>query len=89
MHCDIMSGTRNDADYLDIMADTAKAYDLKLADLGYYKTDYPKQIEDSGASFISKLKSNIAVYIKNLQNKKNRYYGTGKAFVRRRNSTIR
>ncbi len=39
--------------------------DLKLADLGYFKIDYLKRLDKSGTSFISKVKSNTSLYIKN------------------------
>lgn len=65
MCCDILSGTKNDADYLNTMAKYNEVGDFKLADLGYYKVDYLKKIHDGGAFFISKLKNNAAVYIKN------------------------
>ena len=42
-----------------------EAGDLRLADLGYYKLDYLKQIDAKGAFFISKLKSTTAVYKEN------------------------
>ena len=42
-----------------------QAGDLRLADLGYYKIDYLKQIDSKKAFFISKLKSTTVVYKKN------------------------
>lgn len=45
--------------------------DLKLADLEYLKIDYLKKLQKSGASFILKVKSNTALYMKN--KKRERY----------------
>lgn len=39
--------------------------DLKLTDLGYFKIDYLKRLNKSGTSFISKIKSNTLLYMKN------------------------
>ena len=39
--------------------------DLRLSDLGYYKIDYLKKIDEKKAFFISKLKSTSSVYKKN------------------------
>lgn len=38
---------------------------MKLADLGYFKIDYLKRLDKSGTSFISKVKSNTSLYMKN------------------------
>lgn len=65
MRVDIYSGTKNDAEYLNIMKKDKERKDLKLADLGYFKVDYLRKIARSGASFISKVKSNTSLYIKN------------------------
>lgn len=34
-------------------------------DLGYFKVDYLKKLDKSGTSFISKVKSNTSLYIRN------------------------
>ncbi|MEG0517196.1 MAG: IS4 family transposase, partial [Cetobacterium sp.] len=65
MRIDISSGTQNDAEYLKTMKKDKERKDLKLADLGYFKVEYLRQIARSGASFISKVKSNTSLYIKN------------------------
>ncbi len=39
--------------------------DLKLDDLGYFKIDYLKRFDKSGTFFISKVKSNTSLYMKN------------------------
>jgi hypothetical protein len=41
-----------------------EARDLRLADLGYYKIDYLKQIDLKETFLISKLKSTTVVYKK-------------------------
>lgn len=74
MKMDIFPGTKADATYLESMEKENKKNDLKLADLGYLKIDYLKKLQKSGASFISKVKSNTALYIKN---KKPERYKTG------------
>lgn len=65
MRVDIFSGTKNDAEYLKTMKKDKERKDLKLADLGYFKVEYLKRIARSGSSFISKVKSNTSLYIKN------------------------
>ncbi|WP_392486708.1 IS4 family transposase [Haloimpatiens sp. FM7315] len=65
MCCDIEKGSRNDADYLGTMSKYIKPKDLKLADLGYYKVSYLKEIDDKKAFFISKIKSDTRIYKKN------------------------
>lgn len=57
--------TTNGTPYVESMEKDNKKNDLKLADLGYFKIDYLKKLQKSGASFISKVKSNTALYIKN------------------------
>lgn len=63
--CDFFSGTVNDYNYLNEMNSQTMSGDLRLADLGYYKVDYLKQIDSKGAFYISKLKSTTSLYIKN------------------------
>ena len=63
--CDIYSGTASDGKYVEVMDKYTQAGDLRLADLGYYKIDYLKQIDFKEAFFISKLKSTTVVYKKN------------------------
>ena len=72
MRLDIFSGTNSDANYLDIMEIDKERGDLKLADLGYLKVDYLKALDKSEASFISKVKSNTALYLKNLKPEKHK-----------------
>lgn len=63
--CDVFSGTESDGKYLDTMDEHTQEGDLRLADLGYFKIEYLRKINDRGAFFISKLKSNSMVYMKN------------------------
>jgi len=65
MRIDIFPGTKHDAEYLNTMTKDKDLKDLKLADLGYFKVEYLKEIDKSGSSFISKIKSNTSLYIKN------------------------
>ncbi len=65
MRMDIFKGIKHDAEYLNIMEKDTENKDLKLADLGYFKIDYLRLIDDNGSSFISKVKCNTALYIKN------------------------
>lgn len=63
--CDTYSGTSSDGKYVDVMDNYTKEGDLRLSDLGYYKIDYLKKIDEKKAFFISKLKSTSTVYKKN------------------------
>lgn len=72
MCCDIENGTKSDFKYLDTMSNHIEFGDLKLADLGYFKVDYLKNIHDRQAYFISKLKRNTVVYKKNPNAEKNK-----------------
>lgn len=65
MNVDIFSGIKTDVEYLKTMKKYKNNKDLKLADLGYFKIDYLKRLDKSGTSFISKVKSNTSLYIKN------------------------
>ncbi len=63
--CDTYSATDNDTNYLDKMSEITKAGDLRLSDLGYYKLEYLKKIDEEKAFFISKFKSTTSIYKKN------------------------
>ncbi len=63
--CDTYSGTSSDGKYVNVMDNYTKEGDLRLSDLGYYKIDYLKKIDEKKAFFISKLKSTSTVYKKN------------------------
>ena len=63
--CDFFSGTVTDSSYLELMDAQTRPGDLRLADLGYYKIDYLKEIDSKNAFYISKLKSGTSLYKKN------------------------
>ncbi len=65
MRVDIFSGIKTDVEYLKTMKKYKNNKELKLADLGYFKIDYLKRLDKSGTSFISKVKSNTSLYMKN------------------------
>lgn len=65
MHCEIQEGRKNDADYIPSMQENIVENDLKLSDLGYFKREYFKYIDENKAFYISKLKSSSALYEKN------------------------
>ncbi|MPQ45058.1 IS4 family transposase, partial [Clostridium tarantellae] len=63
--CEIQEGIANDANYTKTISKHIKSNDLSLADLGYYKSDFLKKIHNKKAFYISKIKNNTAIYIKN------------------------
>ena len=63
--CEIQEGVTSDASYTKTMSNCISGNDLSLADLGYYKSDFLKQINGKKAFYISKIKNNTAIYIKN------------------------
>lgn len=65
MCCEPMSGAINDGSYIDTMDKNTENGDLRLADLGYYKTGYLKNIHEKGAFYVSKIKSTTPIYKKN------------------------
>ena len=65
MNIYIFLGIKNDVEYLKTIKKYKYYKDLKLADLGYFKIDYLKRLNKSGTSFISKVKSNTSLYMKN------------------------
>ena len=65
IHCDIVEGVSNDADYLPTLERGIEANDLHLKDLGYFKADHFKYIEECGSYYLSKIKSTTAIYVKN------------------------
>jgi hypothetical protein len=73
--CEIQSGATNDSKYLKVMDEYTQPGDLRLADLGYYKTEYLKSIDGKKGFFISKIHSNTVLY-KELP--KHRYNKKGK-----------
>ncbi|WP_443662565.1 IS4 family transposase [Clostridium sp.] len=65
IHCDIVEGVSTDADYLPTLERGIEANDLHLKDLGYFKADHFKYIEECGSYYLSKIKSTTAIYVKN------------------------
>lgn len=64
-HCDVTNGVDSDNSYLSSLQKDIKPNDLCLKDLGYFKITDLETIDENHAFFISKLKNNINVYIKN------------------------
>ena len=63
--CEVQEGVIADASYTNTMLNVIKPKDLSLADLGYFKSDFLNKINEKGAYYISKIKCNTRVYIKN------------------------
>lgn len=63
--CEPMSGSINDATYLNKMEKNIESGELRLADLGYYKVGYLNNIDKENAFYISKIKSTTPIYKKN------------------------
>lgn len=63
--CEVQEGVVADASYTNTMLSMIKPNDLSLADLGYFKSDFLNKIKEKGAYYISKIKCNTRVYIKN------------------------
>ncbi len=58
-------GKNNDKTYSTICLETVKAGDLCLRDLGYFDLVDLQTIQDKEAYYISRLKLNTRIYIKN------------------------
>jgi len=65
MHIDVGPGSSSDNTFGSKIKDTFKPKDLSLRDLGYFSFKDFNDIESKGAFYISRLKPNIAVYLKN------------------------
>ena len=65
IHCETTSGIENDVSYLNKLQENIQKDDLYLKDLGYFKITDLEFIDGNHAFFISKLKNNINIYIKN------------------------
>jgi len=65
IQCDVSEAVSNDADYLPTLERGIEPNDLHLKDLGYFKVDHFKYIEECGAFYLSKLKSSSVIYEKN------------------------
>jgi len=65
LNMDVFDGTYNDATYLSKIQKNIQPKDLFLKDLGYFKIDDFKIIQEKEAYYLSRLKTNIIVYVKN------------------------
>jgi len=65
IQCDVSEAVSNDANYLPTLERGIEPNDLHLKDLGYFKVDHFKYIEECGAFYLSKLKSSSVIYEKN------------------------
>lgn len=65
MHIDVGPGKGNDNTFGSKIADTFRPKDLSLRDLGYFSLKDFKDLDDKGASYVSRLKPNVAVYVEN------------------------
>ena len=64
IHCELEAGSVADAKYLPILQKTIEKSDLTLKDLGYFKTQDLRIIEENEAFYISRLKVNTTLYKK-------------------------
>lgn len=64
IHCEVGAGSVADAKYLPTLQNTIEKGDLSLKDLGYFKTEDLKFIEEKKAFYISRLKINANLYKK-------------------------
>ena len=62
IHCELEAGSIADAKYLGALQNTIEKGDLSLKDLGYFKTEDLKFIEQMEAFYISRLKVNANLY---------------------------
>jgi hypothetical protein len=65
MHIDVGPGSGNDNTFGSKIKDTFKAGDLSLRDLGYFNFKDFEDMENKKSFYVSRLKPNIAVYVKN------------------------
>ncbi|QXM07444.1 IS4 family transposase [Crassaminicella indica] len=65
MHVDVGPGKENDNTFGSKINETFKERDLALRDLGYFSLKDFKALDDKGASYVSRLKPNVAVYLEN------------------------
>jgi hypothetical protein len=65
MHIDVEPARGSDNTFGSKINNTFKPKDLSLRDLGYFNFNDFKDIESKGAFYISRLKPNVAVYLKN------------------------
>jgi len=72
---DISDVTNSDTKYLSVLEKEIERNDLEIKDLGYFSINHFQTIEESNAYYLSRLKSNVTVYILNPKPKK---FATGK-----------
>ncbi|WP_254909264.1 IS4 family transposase [Clostridium tyrobutyricum] len=65
MHIDVGPGSGNDNTFGSKIKDTFKAGDLSLRDLGYFNFKDFEDMEDKKSFYLSRIKPNIAVYVRN------------------------
>ncbi|WP_242967943.1 IS4 family transposase [Tepidibacter mesophilus] len=65
IHVDVGPGKGNDNTFGSKINETFKERDLSLRDLGYFSLKDFKDLDDKGASYVSRLKPNVAVYVEN------------------------
>lgn len=65
IHIDVGPGSGNDNTFGSKIKDTFKAGDLSLRDLGYFNFKDFEDMENKKSFYVSRLKANIAVYVKN------------------------
>lgn len=65
LNVEVGEGRSSDSKYGEQLADTIRPKDLVLRDLGYFKLENFNIINEKGAFYISRLKSNTSIYIKN------------------------
>lgn len=75
LNVDVGEGRSGDSKYGEYILDTIESGDLILRDLGYFKIENFNVINEKNAYYISRLKTNTTVYIKNPNPE---YYKNGK-----------
>lgn len=75
MHIDIGPGKGNDNTFWNQIKDIFKPVDLSLRNLGYFSFKYFEDLEKKKSFYVSRLKPNIAIYVKN---ENVEYYKNGK-----------
>ena len=63
--CEIKEGASSDASYIEELQKNMQKGDLCLKDLGYYKIEDLKFINDQEAFYVSKVKINTNLYTEN------------------------
>lgn len=70
LNCDLFDGVSSDINYLTKLQEGIRENDLCLKDLGYFKIEHIEEIDGKHAFYISKVRSNVNVYIKNQDDRK-------------------